>query len=43
MPVRGRCFSMEWVTLSGPEAVDEKKFVAAARNSVEEKVEQKEE
>ena len=32
-PERGRCFSMGWATLSGPVAVDEERFVAAARSS----------
>ena len=30
-------FSMELATLSGPVAVDEERFVAAMKNSVEEK------
>ena len=33
---------MGWVTLSGPVAMDEERFVAAARNSVREKAQQKE-
>ena len=36
MPEWGRCFSMGLATLSGPVAVDEERFVVAARNSVEE-------
>ena len=43
MPEQGRCFSMGQVTLFGPVAMDDEKFVAAARNSLEEKVKQKEE
>ena len=43
MPERGRCFSMEWVTLSGPVAVDENRLEAPARNSAGEKGEQKDE
>ena len=37
MPERGRCFSMKYRTLAGPVAVDEERFVAAARNSMKEK------
>ena len=33
MSERGRCFSMEYATLSGPVAVDEERLEAAARNS----------
>ena len=36
MPERGRCFSMDWAPLSSPMAVDEKRFVAAERNSMKE-------
>ena len=43
MPERGKCFSMEWATLSGPVAVDEERLEAAARNSAGEKGEQKDE
>ena len=50
MPERGRCFSMGWGTLSGPVAVEEERFeaaarnlVAAAKNSAREKGEQKDE
>ena len=43
MSERGRCFSMEKVTLSGSVAVDEERLEAAARNSVGENGEQKEE
>ena len=32
MPERGRCFSMGLATLSGPVAVNKKRFVSAARN-----------
>ena len=41
MPERGRCCSLEWTTLFGRVAVDEERFVAAARNSAGEKGEQK--
>ena len=34
IPERGRCFTIEKATLSGPVAVDQERFVAAARNSV---------
>ena len=37
MPKRGNYFSVGMVILSGPVAVDEKRFVAAVRNSMEEK------
>ena len=43
MPERGKCFSMEYATLSEPVAVDEKRLEAAAKNSVGEKGEQKDE
>ena len=32
MTERGRCFSMGYATLSGPVAVDDERFVAAAIN-----------
>ena len=41
MPKRGSCISMAPTTFSEPVAVDEKRFVAAARNSAGEKGEQK--
>ena len=41
MPERRRCFSMGYAIFLGPVAVDEKKFVAAAKNSAGEKGEQK--
>ena len=37
MPEQEKCFSIEWATLSGPVAVEEKKLEAAARNSAGEK------
>ena len=43
MPERGRCFSIRSETLSGPVAVDKERLEAAARNSVGEKGEQKDE
>ena len=43
MPEQGRCFSMGKATLSGPVAVEEERLEAAARNSVGEKGEQKDE
>ena len=43
MPERGRRFSMGKPTLSGPVAVVEERLVAAARNSVKKKGEQKDE
>ena len=43
MPERGRCFSMGLAILCGAMAVDEDMLEAAARNSVEEKGEQKDE
>ena len=42
LPERGRCFSMGQATLCGPVILDEKRFVAATRNSAGEKGEQKE-
>ena len=41
-PEQGRCFSIGFATLSGSVAVDEKRFVAAMRNSVGKKRRQKE-
>ena len=41
MPKRERCFSMEQATLSGPVVLNEERFVAAVKNSVGEKGEQK--
>ena len=41
MQKRGRCFSMGKATLLGPVAVDEERLDADARNSMEEKDEQK--
>ena len=43
MPERERCFSMRYATLSGSVAVDKDRLEAAARNSVGEKREQKNE
>ena len=37
MPERGRCFSIGKTTLSWPVAVDVERFVAAVKNSVQEK------
>ena len=43
MPERGRCFSMGYTTLSGPVEIDEKRSVAVATSSAEEKGDQKDE
>ena len=43
MPEQGRCFITLEATLPGPVAVDEERFVAAARNSAGENGEQKDE
>ena len=37
VPEPGKCFSMRWATLSGPVAVDEERFLAAAMNSAKRK------
>ena len=41
LPERERCFSMGQTTLSGPAAVNEKRFVAVARSLAGEKGKQK--
>ena len=43
MPERGRCFSMGYRTLSGLVAVEGERLEAAARSSMAEKGEQKDE
>ena len=37
MPDQGKCFSVGYVTLSGPVTADKESFVAAMSNSVREK------